>query len=44
MRIGGGAGFRGVVWVADGRSENGQVILSGTELFRFPRVGKSLGI
>jgi len=44
LRIGGGGGFRSVVWVEDGRCKNGQVVLSGTELFRFPRVGESLGV
>ena len=28
----------------DGGGENGQVIMSGTELPRFPRVGESLGV
>jgi len=44
MRIGEGGGFRSVVRVEDGRGKNGLVILSGTELFRFPRVGGSLGV
>ena len=44
MRIGGCGGFRSIVREEDGRGKNGQVILPGTELFRFPRVGESLGV
>ena len=43
MHIGVG-GFWGVVWGEDGRGERGQVIFTGTEVFRFPRVGERLGI
>jgi len=30
--------------VEDGRGEGGQVVLTGTKLFRFPGVGESLGV
>ena len=44
MRIGGGGGLRSVVRGEDGRGENRQGILSGTELLGFPRVRESLGV
>jgi len=44
LRIGGGGGFWSEVQVEDGWGKNGQVILSGTELLRFTRVGESLGV
>jgi len=37
-------GSRSVIRVEDGRGEGGQVVLAGTKLFRFPGVGKSLGV
>jgi len=45
LRIGGGScGPRSIVWVESGWGENGQVILVGPELFRFPRVWEGLGV
>ena len=35
---------RSLVQVEDGRGKNGQVILTGAELFHFPGLGEGLGV
>jgi len=37
----GGGGSRCIVWVEDGRGNNGKLVLLGTELFRLPRVSSA---